>query len=61
MARDDQPRAILDPIDRLSEIIFGLLTALSFTGTMSAAVGGGEQVTAVLSAAFGLCFISMSL
>jgi VIT1/CCC1 family predicted Fe2+/Mn2+ transporter len=53
MARDDQPRPILDPIDRLSEIIFGLLMVLSFTGTMSAAVGGGERVNAVLIAAFG--------
>ncbi|CAN7342081.1 MULTISPECIES: VIT1/CCC1 transporter family protein [Ensifer] len=53
MARDDQSRRILDPIDRLSEIIFGLLMALSFTGTMSAAVGGGEKVNAVLVAAFG--------
>ncbi len=53
MARDDQPRPILDPIDRLSEIIFGLLMVLSFTGTMSAAVGGGEMVNAVLIAAFG--------
>ncbi|WP_455854584.1 VIT1/CCC1 transporter family protein [Ensifer canadensis] len=43
----------MDPIDRLSEIIFGLLMALSFTGTMSAAVGGGEKVNAVLVAAFG--------
>ncbi|MGF6176818.1 VIT1/CCC1 transporter family protein [Ensifer sp. 4252] len=51
--RDDQPRPILDPIDRLSEIIFGLLMALSFTGTMSVAVGGGEKVTAVLTAALG--------
>lgn len=53
MARDDRPRPILDPVDRLSEIIFGLLMALSFTGTMSAAVGGGEKVNAVLIAAFG--------
>jgi hypothetical protein len=32
-------KPVLDPIDRLSEIIFGLLMALSFTGTMSVAVG----------------------
>ncbi|MGH6808937.1 MAG: hypothetical protein ACREEJ_19165 [Ensifer adhaerens] len=52
---------VLDPIDHLSESIFGLLMALSFTGTMSAAVGGGEKVTAVLSATFGLRFMSLSL
>jgi hypothetical protein len=37
----------------LSEVIFGLLMALSFTGTMSAAVGGGEEVRGVLFAALG--------
>ena len=44
---------VLDPIDRLSEIIFGLLMALSFTGTMSAFVAGGEKVRSVLIAAIG--------
>ncbi len=46
-------RSVLDPIDRMSEIIFGLLMALSFTGTMSAAVAGGEDVGGVLVAALG--------
>ncbi len=46
-------KPVLDPIDRLSEIIFGLLMALSFTGTMSAAVEGGERVGSVLAAALG--------
>lgn len=44
---------ILDPIDRLSEIIFGLLMALSFTGTMSSVAGGEGGVNAVLVAALG--------
>ncbi|OCO98969.1 MULTISPECIES: VIT1/CCC1 transporter family protein [unclassified Ensifer] len=48
-----QSRAVLDPIDRLSEIIFGLLMALSFTGTMSTVTGGEGGVNAVLAAAFG--------
>lgn len=44
---------VLDPIDRLSEIIFGLLMALSFTGTMSSVAGGEGGVNAVLVAALG--------
>ena len=39
----DPVRPVLDPIDRLSEVIFGLLMALSFTGTMSVAVGEGDK------------------
>ncbi|KSV89265.1 VIT1/CCC1 transporter family protein [Sinorhizobium sp. GL28] len=49
----DQTRPVLDPIDRLSEIIFGLLMALSFTGTMSTVTGGEGGVNAVLVAALG--------
>jgi len=49
----DHPRPVLDPIDRLSEIIFGLLMALSFTGTMSTVTGGEGGVNAVLVAALG--------
>lgn len=44
---------ILDPISRLSEIMFGLLMALTFTGTMSVAVAGGASVRSVLAAALG--------
>ncbi|WP_340668680.1 VIT1/CCC1 transporter family protein [Phyllobacterium sp.] len=49
----ERSRPVLDVVDRLSEIIFGLLMALSFTGTMSAAVAGGDKVGAVLVAALG--------
>lgn len=53
MKEGDKIRSVLDPMDRLSEIIFGLLMALSFTGTMSASVAGGERVGSVLMAALG--------
>lgn len=46
-------RPVLDPIDRLSEISFGLLMALTFTGTMSVTLGEGGQVRDVLLAALG--------
>ena len=49
----ERVRPILDPIDRLSEIVFGLLMALSFTGTISVAASEGEQVGSVLMAALG--------
>lgn len=49
----DPVRSVLEPIDRLSEVIFGLLMALSFTGTMSVAVEEGDKVGTVLLAALG--------
>jgi hypothetical protein len=43
----------LDPIDRQSEIMFGLLMTLTFTGTMSASLGAGATVREILIAALG--------
>lgn len=42
---------VLDPVDRVSEIIFGLLMALSFTGSLSAATAGREEIRVVMLAA----------
>lgn len=42
---------ILDPISRLSEIMFGLLMTLTFSGTMSVVIGAGGDVRSVLVAA----------
>ncbi|MEJ8857305.1 VIT1/CCC1 transporter family protein [Variovorax robiniae] len=44
---------VLDPIDRNSEILFGLFMVLTFTGTLSVATAGREDVRAVLLAALG--------
>jgi hypothetical protein len=44
---------VLDPIDRVSEIIFGLIMALSFTGAVSAATAGREEIRTVMFAALG--------
>ncbi|HEY6511469.1 MAG TPA: hypothetical protein VI032_05790 [Burkholderiaceae bacterium] len=44
---------ILDPIDRVSEILFGLFMVLTFTGTLSAATAGREDVRTMLIAAIG--------
>ncbi len=43
----------LDPVSRLSEVMFGLLMTLTFTGTMSVALGAGETVPSILFAALG--------
>jgi VIT1/CCC1 family predicted Fe2+/Mn2+ transporter len=44
---------ILSPIDRLSEIIFGTIMALTFTGTLSIATAGREDVREMLIGAIG--------
>jgi VIT family len=44
---------ILDPVDRNSEVLFGLFMVLSFTGAMSVATAGREDVRAMLIAAIG--------
>lgn len=44
---------ILDPIDRVSECLFGLFMALSFTGSLNAATAGREEVRTIMLAALG--------
>ena len=51
---------ILDPIDRNSEIMFGLFMVLSFTGTLSVATAGREEVRTMLIGAIG-CNIAWGL
>jgi hypothetical protein len=44
---ETSPR-VLDPVERSSEILFGLIMALTFTGAVSAATGGREEVRTLL-------------
>ena len=44
---------VLDPIARTSEILFGLIMALTFTGTLSAATAGREEVRTLLVGMIG--------
>jgi VIT1/CCC1 family predicted Fe2+/Mn2+ transporter len=44
---------VLDPIDRVSEILFGLIMVLTFTGTLGAAEAGQEDVQVMLIGALG--------
>ena len=46
------PRA-LNPVDRLSEILFGLIMVLTFTGSLSIAEVGHEDVRLMLIGALG--------
>lgn len=44
---------VLDPVERLSEVLFGLIMVLSFTCSISAASDGREEVREVLIGAIG--------
>jgi VIT family len=46
-------RRILDPTERFSEILFGLIMVLTFTGTLSATESAREEVRAMLVGALG--------
>src|SRR6476620_2805111 len=39
---------VLDPIDRVSEVLFGLIMVLTFTGSLSVAVAGRDDVRTML-------------
>jgi len=51
-AAGPSPR-ILEPIERLSEVLFGLIMVLTFTGSLSVAEVGREDVRTMLVAALG--------
>ena len=46
-------RRILEPIERVSEVLFGLIMVLTFTGSLSAAEAGHADVRSMLIAALG--------
>jgi hypothetical protein len=49
----DASETALDPVYRASEVIFGLLMAMSFIGSISVATDGREEVRTLLIAALG--------
>ena len=50
----DRPaRRVLEPIDRVSEVLFGLIMVLTFTGSLSVAEAGREDVREMLIGAIG--------
>ena len=44
---------VLEPIERISEVLFGLIMVLTFTGSLSAAESGQAEVRAMLIGALG--------
>jgi hypothetical protein len=46
-------RSILSPADRVSEVLFGLIMVLTFTGSLSVAEAGREDVRTMLIGALG--------
>jgi VIT1/CCC1 family predicted Fe2+/Mn2+ transporter len=46
-------RRVLDPVDRVAEVLFGLIMVLSFTGSLSVAEAGRDDVRAMLIGALG--------
>jgi hypothetical protein len=51
---------VLDPIARISEVLFGLIMALTFTGTISVATADREEIRTLLIAVIG-CNIAWGL
>jgi hypothetical protein len=53
----DQPveksKHVLEPIERVSEVLFGLIMVLTFTGSLSVAEAGGDGVRTMLIGALG--------
>ena len=46
-------KPVLDPIDRVSEVLFGLIMVLTFTGSLSVAEAGRDDVRTMLIGALG--------
>ena len=55
MANDSgkSSRRVLEPADRASEVLFGLIMVLTFTGSLSVAESGRDDVRAMLIGALG--------
>src|SRR5262245_32548863 len=46
-------RRVLEPHERISEVLFGLIMVLTFTGSLSIAEAGREDIRAMLIGALG--------
>jgi hypothetical protein len=52
--------AVLNPVDRTSEVLFGTIMVLTFTGAISAATDGRQEIRELLWAALG-CNVAWGL
>src|SRR5689334_25424695 len=46
-------KRVLEPQERISEVLFGLIMVLTFTGSLSVAEAGREDVRTMLTGALG--------
>ena len=53
VAAAQSSKRVLEPIDRISEVLFGLIMVLTFTGSLSVAESGREDVRTMLIGALG--------
>jgi VIT1/CCC1 family predicted Fe2+/Mn2+ transporter len=53
-------RRVLDPVSRISEVLFGLMMALTFTGTLSVTEASREEIRTMLIGAIG-CNVAWGL
>jgi VIT1/CCC1 family predicted Fe2+/Mn2+ transporter len=58
--QDEKRDGVLDPVERVSEVVFGLLMALAITGSLSVASAGREEVRTMMFAALG-CNVAWGL
>jgi VIT family len=56
----DERERLLDPIDRISEVLFGLIMAVTIVGSLSIATAGQAEVRTVLLGALG-CNVAWGL
>ena len=49
----ESSKRVLEPIDRVSEVLFGLIMVLTFTGSLSVAEAGRDDVRVMLIGALG--------
>jgi hypothetical protein len=53
LSSERSPKRVLAPIDRVSEVLFGLIMVLTFTGSLSIAEAGRDDVRTMLVGALG--------
>jgi hypothetical protein len=58
--RSLEQNAVLDPVDRTSEVLFGLIMVLSFTGAINVSTDGRQEIRELLWAALG-CNVAWGL
>ena len=51
--KDRSTRRVIEPAERIAEILFGLIMVLTFTGSLSVAEAGRDDVRAMLIGALG--------